>query len=173
MLRNVPHEEAGVQEIEEAEHLLKAAAEKISRKMKTENLNALLQDNFDHPEWDKVAGRCLACANCTMVCPTCFCSSMEDVTDLDNGKASRWRVWDSCFTMDFAKVASGNFRPSVKARYRQWLMHKLGYWNDQFGTSGCVGCGRCITWCPVGIDITQEVETIRTTSIKKEPEHAY
>jgi len=111
----------------------------------------------DHPRWDDVAERCLACGNCTMSCPTCFCSTTEDHTDLSATETERWRVWDSCFTLDFTHLHGGSVRTSTKSRYRQWLLHKLVTWHDQFDTSGCVGCGRCITWCPVGIDLTAEV----------------
>lgn len=111
----------------------------------------------DQPGWDDVASRCLACGNCTMVCPTCFCSTTEESTDLSGRVAERWKVWDSCFTLDFTHLHGGSVRSSTKSRYRQWLLHKLVTWHDQFGTSGCVGCGRCITWCPVGIDLTAEI----------------
>lgn len=114
----------------------------------------------DHPQWDDIAARCLACGNCTMACPTCFCSATEDSTDLSGTEAERWRVWDSCFTIDFSHLHGGAARSGIKARYRQWLLHKLVTWHDQFGSSGCVGCGRCITWCPVGIDLTAEIEVL-------------
>jgi len=114
----------------------------------------------DHPQWDNVAERCLACGNCTMVCPTCFCSSTQDSTGLVPGEAERWRVWDSCFTADFSSVHGGPVRSSTRSRYRQWLLHKLVTWHDQFGMSGCVGCGRCITACPVGIDLTAEIAAL-------------
>ncbi len=114
----------------------------------------------DHPRWDDVADRCLACGNCTMACPTCFCSTTEDHTDLSGTETERWRVWDSCFTLDFSHLHGGSVRTSTKARYRQWLLHKLVTWHDQFGSSGCVGCGRCITWCPVGIDLTAEIAAL-------------
>ena len=117
-------------------------------------------DRYDHPHWDTVAERCLACANCTLVCPTCFCSTTEDTTDLSGAVTERWRTWDSCFTLDFSFLAGAPVRTSTKSRYRQWLLHKLVTWHDQFGTSGCVGCGRCITWCPVGIDLTAEIAAI-------------
>ena len=119
---------------------------------------------YEHPHWDIVAGRCLACANCTMVCPTCFCSTTEDTTNLDGSVAERWRTWDSCFTLGFSLLAGAPLRNSVKSRYRQWLLHKLVTWHDQFGTSGCVGCGRCITWCPVGIDLTSEIAAVAQDS---------
>jgi ferredoxin len=82
---------------------------------------------------------------------------------LDGAEATRSRRWDSCFTLDFSALHGVPVRDSRKARYRQWMTHKLATWHDQFGSSGCVGCGRCITWCPVGIDITEEVAAIRAT----------
>ncbi len=129
--------------------------------MDTTGIRELLYENFDHPRWDNVANRCLTCANCTMVCPTCFCTTVEDVSDVTGDHAERWRRWDSCFTQEFSYIHGGSVRTSTKARYRQWMTHKLASWIDQFGSSGCVGCGRCITWCPVGIDITEEVRAIR------------
>jgi ferredoxin len=140
---------------------VEAAARKQTRRMDTAGIRDLLYQNFEHPRWDQVAERCLTCANCTMVCPTCFCTTVEDVSDVTGDHAERWRRWDSCFTMDFSYLHGGSVRTSTKARYRQWMTHKLASWIDQFGTSGCVGCGRCITWCPVGIDITEELQAIR------------
>jgi sulfhydrogenase subunit beta (sulfur reductase) len=132
----------------------------MGRQMETAGLRDLLMSNLEHPRWDDVAQRCLTCGNCTMVCPTCFCTTVTDATDLSGG-AERNRRWDSCFTMDFSYIHGGSIRASGRSRYRQWMTHKLATWVDQFGTSGCVGCGRCITWCPVGIDITEEVRAIR------------
>jgi NAD(P)H-flavin reductase len=125
-----------------------------------EGLAERLMDRLDNPRWIDVADRCLACANCTMVCPTCFCTSVGSVSDLDGATTITERRWDSCFNGDFAKVAGGNFRPRRQDRYRQWLTHKFATWHEQFGTSGCVGCGRCITWCPVGIDVREELSVI-------------
>ncbi|MCO5167660.1 MAG: 4Fe-4S dicluster domain-containing protein [Planctomycetes bacterium] len=119
-----------------------------------------LRETLEHPRWDDVAARCLTCANCTMVCPTCFCTQVTDTTDLTGDHAERWRRWDSCFTLEFTYLHGQSVRASARSRYRQWLTHKLSTWHDQFGTSGCVGCGRCITWCPVGIDITEEVRAL-------------
>jgi Fe-S-cluster-containing hydrogenase component 2 len=121
----------------------------------------LLKANPDHRRWDEVASRCLNCANCTMVCPTCFCTSVDEVSALDGSGASREQRWASCFTTEFSHVHGGAVRPGAKARYRQWMTHKLGTWVDQFDSSGCTGCGRCISWCPVGIDITEEAAMIR------------
>jgi ferredoxin len=136
------------------------AARRMGRELDTDNIRELLRDNLEHPRWDEVAERCLTCGNCTLACPTCFCSAVEDAGDLD-GEAARSRVWDSCFSVDYSYIHGGAVRQSPRARYRQWLTHKLGTWHDQFGSTGCVGCGRCITWCPVGIDITEEVAAIR------------
>lgn len=165
LLEKVPHRDASELEEQAAHARTTRAAGMMQKKLDTTNIKQLLYGNFEHPEWDDVSKRCLACTNCTLVCPTCFCSTVEDATDLAGTSAQRSRRWDSCFTMDYTKVAGGNVRPSRRARYRQWLTHKLAYWIDQFGTSGCVGCGRCITWCPVGIDITAEVEKIQSTTI--------
>jgi ferredoxin len=137
------------------------AAARMGRAVDAADLRDLLAENPEHPRWDEVAERCLTCGNCTMVCPTCFCTSVEDVTDLTGGQAERWRSWESCFSLEHSYVHGGNVRGSSRARYRQWLTHKFGTWHDQFGTSGCVGCGRCVTWCPVGIDVTEELAAIR------------
>ncbi len=120
----------------------------------------LLRRTLDHPHWDRVAERCLGCTNCTLVCPTCFCATVEDETTLDGATATRWRRWDSCFAVGFSYMHGGSVRREMSARYRQWMTHKLAHWHDQFGVSGCVGCGRCIAWCPVGIDITAEAQAI-------------
>ena len=155
-------------DVDAAEEAVAGAAARIGRTMEAGDLRDLLADNLEHPRWDDVADRCLTCGNCVLVCPTCFCSTVEDHTDL-TGQAERWRTWDTCFSVDHSYLHGGSVRPSGRSRYRQWLTHKLGTWHDQFGTSGCVGCGRCITWCPVGIDITEEVAAIRTTG---ERDHA-
>ena len=161
LLQTIPQREASLDEIQLAEAIVAYTAEHMGRSMDTTNIKDLLYRNLDHQRWDDVASRCLTCSNCTMVCPTCFCTTVEDVTDLTGEQAERWRKWDSCFTMDFSYIYGGSIRTSTKSRYRQWMTHKLASWIDQFGTSGCVGCGRCITWCPVGIDITEEVRAIR------------
>jgi len=165
ILREIPHKEANEKEKCAADSIVKKTSEQMGRFVDTTNIKDLFYRNYEHPRWNNVAERCLNCANCTMVCPTCFCTTVEDVTDLTGDNAERWRKWDSCFTMDFSYIHGGSVRSSTKSRYRHWITHKLATWIDQFGTSGCVGCGRCMTWCPVAIDITEEVEAIR----KSEP----
>jgi ferredoxin len=161
VLERVPWRDATPADVEAADAVTDDAARRMGRTLDTKGIRDRLMTNLEHPRWQVVADRCLGCANCTMVCPTCFCTSVEDTTDLSGDLATRSRRWDSCFTADFAYVHGGSTRPSLRARYRQWLTHKLATWHDQFGTSGCVGCGRCITWCPVGIDITEEAAAIR------------
>jgi formate hydrogenlyase subunit 6/NADH:ubiquinone oxidoreductase subunit I len=161
VLADVPHVRADVAEQAAATAAVAAATAQMGRTLDTDGLKDLLYRNTENPRWDMVAQRCLNCANCTMVCPTCFCTTVEEVTDLTGEHAERQRRWDSCFTTDFSYIHGGSVRPTPKARYRQWMTHKLATWVDQFGTAGCVGCGRCITWCPVGIDITEEARAIR------------
>jgi ferredoxin len=153
---------AAPEQVNGADRRVAAAATAMGRSLDVTDIRNLLHRNQEHPRWDNVADRCLSCTNCTLVCPTCFCSSVEDVTDLSLENAERVRRWDSCFNPEFAQVHGGNFRPSIRGRYRQWLTHKFASWYDQFDVSGCVGCGRCITWCPVGIDVTEEITAIRS-----------
>lgn len=164
LLLDVPHSRAAQSDIDAASRLTDQASANMGRTLQTQGIKELLYRNYDHKRWDQVASRCLSCANCTLVCPTCFCTTVEDTTDLTGNRAERNRRWDSCFTTEFSYIHGGSLRASVKSRYRQWLTHKLATWIDQFGTSGCVGCGRCITWCPVGIDLTEEVKAISEPS---------
>ena len=156
-------------DIEAGERLLATAAGSMGRKMPAD-AGQVLARNPEHPRWQQVAERCLSCANCTLVCPTCFCSTVEDHTSLDGSTAERHRRWDSCFNMDFSYIHGGAVRRETASRYRQWITHKLAHWQEQFGTSGCTGCGRCITWCPVGIDITEEVAVIKASEAPKSGE---
>jgi formate hydrogenlyase subunit 6/NADH:ubiquinone oxidoreductase subunit I len=156
-----PHRPAEAADLYAARTVLAAAEGVMNHAVDTEGLKEILYRRYEDPRWDEVAKRCLACANCTMVCPTCFCATVEDATDLGGTATERRRVWDSCFSQEFSYIHGGSVRTSGGARYRQWITHKLATWHDQFGVSGCVGCGRCITWCPVGIDITAEARALR------------
>ena len=161
VLQSVPHRPAAAAEIEAADRVVAAMTANMGRELDTRGLKELLYRNYEHPRWAEVTARCLNCGNCTWVCPTCFCHTVEDVTDLTGAVAERWRRQDVCFTVDYSYIHGGSIRSSPRSRYRQWLTHKLATWHDQFGCCGCVGCGRCLTWCPVGIDLTEEVRAIR------------
>jgi len=165
IMATVPYETATEADLQEAEKVVANASAHMGRALDVRGLKEMLYRNFEHPMWDSIAERCLSCANCTMVCPTCFCTTVEDTTDLSGSRAERWRRWDSCFTLDFSYIHGGSIRVSTKSRFRQWMTHKLAAWSDQFGIPGCVGCGRCITWCPAGIDITAEARAVRESEI--------
>ena len=152
----------GPDDLGQAEATVARAAGSMHRSLDPRGVPELLRETLEHPRWEIVAARCLSCTNCTMVCPTCFCSTHEEVPDLEGTKVERWRRWDSCFNLGFTDLHGAPVRKSGLSRYRQWLTHKLGTWHDQFGMSGCIGCGRCITWCPVGIDLTEEIAGLRT-----------
>lgn len=155
---------ATLTERDEGARARQQASDMMTKAMNTDEIQPLLMSQLNHPRWKSVGERCLSCTNCTMVCPTCFCSSVTEVRDLCTGDIERERSWDSCFNPDFSYLGGSPVRNETSARYRQWLTHKLAGWHDQFGTSGCVGCGRCITWCPVGIDLTEEVAAIREST---------
>ena len=159
-LDRVPHRAVNRRDLEQVRSGIENAVAQMGRSLDTDGIRDLLVGNPGHPRWDEVAERCLTCGNCTMACPTCFCSTTEDRVTLD-GVAIRSRRWDTCFGLDFSSLHGRPVRESIKSRYRQWMTHKLATWHDQFASSGCVGCGRCITWCPVGIDITEEAAAIR------------
>ncbi len=165
VLESVTHREASAAEVERAQGMIDDAARHMGRSIDLTNTQQKLYESYEHAHWEEIAERCLMCGNCTLVCPTCFCTTIEDATDLTGDHAERRQVWDSCFTMDFSYIHGGSVRYSPKARYRQWLTHKLATWIDEFGTRGCVGCGRCITWCPVGIDITTETKVIQNSRV--------
>ncbi len=161
IMAQVAHRPAGEEEIAQAEAVSAATAAHMGRQVETAGLKELLYDHLRPPNWESAAQRCLSCTNCTLVCPTCFCAAVEDVTSLTGHETERVRLWDSCFNLGYSYIHGGPIRSSVRARYRQWATHKFAYWIDQFGMSGCVGCGRCITWCPAAIDITEELAAIR------------
>ena len=168
VLAELPHHSADMEEMEGAECVVAKAAFRQTKKLETAGLAEVLKKAVECPMCEDLAKRCLTCGNCTMVCPTCFCTTVDDVNSLAGDEASRVKRWDSCFTLGFSYIHGGSVRVSPQSRYRQWLTHKLGTWYDQFDTSGCVGCGRCITWCPVGIDITEEATMVRNEIQAKE-----
>jgi sulfhydrogenase subunit beta (sulfur reductase) len=164
VLARLVHRAASDADVSAAADVVADTARHMGRRFDSTRIRELLFGNLEHPRWDDVASRCLACTNCTLVCPTCFCARIDDTTNLAGDEAERTRAWDSCFTPGHSYVHGGSVHASIKSRYRQWLTHKVASWIDQFGQSGCVGCGRCITWCPVGIDLTEEVAAIRGTA---------
>ena len=168
LLAGVGAPEATAADLDSARRVGEEAAGRMGRHLETTGLKDLLYASVDSPVWDEVATRCLSCTNCTLVCPTCFCTSVEDVSDLTGTSGERHRVWDSCFSEDYSYIHGGAVRQSTSARYRQWMTHKLASWQDQFGMSGCVGCGRCVTWCPAGIDITAEAAVLRRDADHRE-----
>ena len=161
IMTGLPYEAASAFVMSSAERGIEQAGQNMGRELDTTDLPDLLLENLDDPEWDEVAKRCLSCGNCTQACPTCFCWDATDQLDLTGQTARRFRVWDSCFNPDYSYQTGGNTRPNTRSRYRQWLSHKLGSWVKQYGMFGCVGCGRCITWCPAGIDLTKEIPALR------------
>ncbi|BFU88893.1 MAG: [NiFe] hydrogenase, subunit beta [Nitrospira sp.] len=163
VLAGLPLSPASEALIDEAAKCIDACARSQVRRLDHARLPQSLYDAHEHPRWNDVAGRCLACTNCTMVCPTCFCHTVEETPDLSHQQTAQARLWDSCFTQEHGYIHGKNIRPTIKDRYRMWLTHKLASWIDQFGMSGCVGCGRCITWCPVGIDLTEELSALLTS----------
>jgi ferredoxin len=158
-LQNVTSSPASALDLAARDDVLEKARRQMLRHLDTDGLADVLARNLEHPRWADVAERCLSCGNCTLVCPTCFCSDVRDATDLD-GDVIRQRTWASCFSIDHSYLHGGAVRPTTQSRYRQWMTHKLSSWWDQFDTTGCVGCGRCIAWCPVGIDVTEEASAI-------------
>jgi len=160
VLAGLPGRPATPADLDFGEEVVAGAVTAMGRTVDTRDIRDLLYTSADSPVWDDVADRCLACSSCTMVCPTCFCVTTTDALPVLE-PAGRDRVWDSCFSSGHSTVHGQPLRGSTKARYRQWLTHKFASWQDQFGTSGCVGCGRCIAWCPVGIDVTAELAALR------------
>jgi len=151
---------ASAEQKEKADEELNSARNSQHRHLPPGNLRDVLFENLAHPRWGDVAERCLSCSNCTSVCPTCFCHSEAERPGLDGSNSEHIRQWDSCFTPGHSYIHGMTIRADTHLRYRQWLTHKLGSWHDQYGRSGCVGCGRCIAWCPAGIDIVEEVTAI-------------
>jgi ferredoxin len=166
VLESLTHRPATEAEVAAAQGLVAGSARSQSRSLETEGLKEFLYHNFENPHWDRVVERCLTCGNCAITCPTCFCHNVQDRIDVTGEVAERWRHWEVCFSVDHSYIHGGAVRPSPRSRYRQWLTHKLATWVDQFGCLGCIGCGRCITWCPVGIDLTQEVRRLKEAAVK-------
>jgi ferredoxin len=158
---DIPCEPANAFTLDKADRAIDEAAQAARSPVDASRCADDMMQNLEDPHWEDVAARCLSCGNCTMVCPTCFCWDVTDRMNLVGTETCRERAWDSCFNPGYSYQSGGNTRPSIKSRYRQWLSHKFGAWKQQFGTLGCVGCGRCITWCPAGIDTRLEVAAMQ------------
>lgn len=143
----------------EAEQLKKNAASQ-QRKLPDLDIRTRLVSELNNEAWHDIATQCLSCGNCTAVCPTCFCHSEHDVAELDGTTTEHIRQWDSCFTEGHSYIHGITIRSETSQRYRQWLTHKFSAWYEQYGRSGCVGCGRCISWCPVGIDVIESIKQV-------------
>jgi len=118
-----------------------------------------LNEIFNSPKWAKLSEACLACGTCTFVCPTCQC---YDIRDYDTGHGiQRFRCWDSCMYSDFTMMAHGTNRPDQMQRFRQRFMHKLVYFpSNNDGVYGCVGCGRCVSKCPISMNIAKVIKAL-------------
>lgn len=118
-----------------------------------------LMEKFNDPAWAELSRACLGCGTCTFVCPTCQC---YDVRDFDTGSGiQRYRCWDSCMFSDFTLMAHGTNRPTQVERFRQRFMHKLVYFpSNNDGLYSCVGCGRCLSKCPQGLNIVKVIKAL-------------
>ena len=115
-----------------------------------------LSRSFDHEDWALLAGTCVGCGTCTYLCPTCHCFDIQDEGGPAEGR--RLRVWDHCTGRTFTQMPAHQPRDRQFQRYRQRLLHKFWYYPERFGPILCTGCGRCITFCPVKINIRELVE---------------
>jgi len=150
---------AQAEEIDLAEQVLQKVTQQTAWQGAKNVPERALADHYHHKHWDDVAQRCLACGNCTAVCPTCFCFDLLHHGDVVC-ETSCSRRWSSCFNAEHSYIHGGSVRAGIASRYRQWLMHKLVTWHEQFDIDGCVGCGRCISACPAAIDLRREAEAL-------------
>ena len=137
-----------------------AARQQLTRGLPNTDIPELLFNQQESKHWYSIGEKCLSCGNCTAVCPTCFCHHTIEQAALDGTHSERLRQWNSCFSQRHSYIHGITLRQETHLRYRQWLTHKFASWVQQYGRSGCVGCGRCISWCPVGIDITEELQLL-------------
>ncbi|MHA1656299.1 MAG: 4Fe-4S dicluster domain-containing protein [Candidatus Heimdallarchaeota archaeon] len=155
------------QEVTAKDHqaYLKALEQKrlnFKREFPIEGLASEIEDNFESSVWEEFTKKCLFCGSCTFVCPTCYCFSTKDNLSIDLKTGERIRDWDSCYYPEFALVAGGhNFREHQSQRFRYRYLHKFVDIPRRYNLEGCVGCGRCITYCPANIDVRDVLKMIR------------
>ncbi len=140
-------------------------------KVNGDGLKDKLEQMFDHPIWEQLSKKCLTCGTCTYVCPTCHCFDISQENKMKDGE--RFRCWDSCMFSAYSEMAGNhNPRPTKMPRVRQRFMHKLCFFEDRYGKTLCVGCGRCVEKCPVALDITMLIDDIQAADLSKAEEVA-
>ena len=155
----VHFDNASKEDIKEAEKLKKNAEKRLKPVFEIEGIKEKLDEMFESSIWDEIYQKCIKCGICTYLCPACHCFDVQDETIGEKG--CRVRNWDSCMFPKFTLHASGhNPRPTQKERWRQRIMHKFNYLKENTGLYGCVGCGRCVEYCPVNLDIRKVIRDI-------------
>ena len=163
-------EKATKDDLKQAEKVEDKAKSMLGKLVDLSYLKRNLDSLWDDPIWDELSHKCLGCAACTYLCPTCHCFDIQDeeivVAGPTPAKGRRIRIWDSCMFALFTREASGhNPRPTTKERLRQRIMHKFSYFVEDFGNFACVGCGRCVRSCPVNVDIREIINTIKNAKL--------
>lgn len=126
----------------------------LTRRFNSNNLSRILEREIENNKfWIEASSKCIGCGNCNTVCPTCFCNEFRDVI-VDN-EVYRYRHWICCLTHMYGLTAGLHYRPELYMRFRHFILHKFLFKQMRIGRAGCTGCGRCITWCPMGIDFRE------------------
>ncbi len=155
-------EPLGAEEIEEYKQRSQVKRKAFQLDVEIRDLPEIFEMEYQSAMWNEIGERCLSCGSCSMVCPTCYCFDVADDVELGSVAGNRTRWWDSCLFSSHALVASGeNFRPSRPSRVKNRFYHKQRGFVAEYGRPSCVGCGRCLSACPVGIDMIEVVERLR------------
>ncbi|MGI6216579.1 MAG: 4Fe-4S dicluster domain-containing protein [Coriobacteriales bacterium] len=160
----VPQTDKGKAEVEKwSEFTEEGEAEplgcEVTLKVSMDGVKQKLDNMYDAPIWDNMSIKCINCGTCTYVCPTCHCFDISQENRMKEGE--RFRCWDSCMFSEYTQMAGWhNPRPDKKKRVRNRFMHKLCFFEDRYGMTLCVGCGRCVEKCPVALDITRLIDEI-------------